>query len=177
MGKSSYEIFWLYIHIKIIHNYFNCKCFLVTIVIFFIIFLSKSFQFHLAKSCFIVSQDKAEKLDKIKYCLHGLKAYNSFLARYIGASIDQSKIYSKILSSTSLNIRAIIASFDDEDKLKPVAQFVRSTNSDELVSPITRLQVLKEVIEFLLALLPITVAILAALLPTYSSSLRSFFGQ
>jgi hypothetical protein len=108
--------------------------------------------------------------------MQGLKAYNKFLTRNLSIQLDEPKIYSKILSTHSIDDNAIISSFDDYDKLKPVICFTNFTGKDELVLQVTKVQIIKEWVEFLVAILPIVLSVLAALLPTYFNPLKNLVG-
>ena len=146
--------------------------FLIPMGLFFIFFISRSFRFYFAKISFIVAQKKANKFDKMKYYMRGLKEYNKFLSRNLRFQLDEMKIYSKILSSNSIDDGAIISSFDDNNKLLPVLYFTNFTGDDELVQGIRKVQRIKESIEFAVTILPIVFMVLVTLFPSYSSTLR-----
>ena len=74
----------------------------------------------------------------MKYYMRGLKEYNKFLSRNLRFQLNEMKIYSKILSSNSIDDGAIISSFDDNNKLLPVLYFTNFTGDDELVQGVRK---------------------------------------
>jgi hypothetical protein len=87
-------------------------------------------------------------------------------------SLDEPKIYSTILSSETVDYTAIVSSFDDNDKLKPVARFTNFADKGDLILQVRNREIIKEIIQFILPILPIVFTILGALLPNYFGVLK-----
>jgi len=135
------------------------------LLVFFLFIFSKSFKFYLAKISFKVAQIKKSKLDKMKCYKRGVNEYNKFLSRLIHFRLDEMKIYSKILSSNFINEHSIDLSFDYQSKLKPIIYFADFTGSDELILHVKRLGIIKEIILFIVTILPWVLLILGHIFP------------
>ena len=144
------------------------------IMAFFIFTFSTSFRFYFARITFMVAQNKKIEFDKMKYYVRGVKEYNKFLARNLHFQLDESKIFSKLLSTNSINDineDELIKSFNYLNKLEPVRYFTKISANGELLLPLNRGQQLKEWIEFAVTLFPIASLLLIWIFPALKSIL------
>jgi hypothetical protein len=148
-----------------------------TLFPFFVVILSRSFRFYLARTFILVAKTKTNKIDKMKYYIQGLKTYNKYLARILNIKLDELKIYSSFLSINGIDEKNLLLSFDDNAKLKPVEWLTDFTNKTDLVIQVTRLQMVKDSIEFALVILPPVFTILALAFPSLAPTLKSLAGQ
>ena len=149
----------------------------IPLIFIFVAIFSRSFRFYLSKTLIIVAQTKPNKMDKMKYYIRGLKTYNTYLARILNIKLDELKIFSSLLSENEIDEKNLLLSFDDNDKLKPIKWLTDFTNKTDLVIQVTRFQMVKDSIEFLLGLLPLIFTILALALPSYAPTLKSLAGH
>ena len=84
---------------------------------------------------------------------NGLNYYNRFLAKTLHIQLDDMKIYSKILSTDSINVMELHSYFVCDNKLNPIKYFAWITGDDALVTPVKNVQKTKEGIQFWLAVL------------------------
>ncbi|HEY7108583.1 MAG TPA: hypothetical protein VH415_04065 [Nitrososphaeraceae archaeon] len=119
----------------------------------------------------MVARQKKNEFDKMKYFARGVKEYNKFLARNLHFQLDESKIFSKLLSTNSINEDELVCSFNYINKLEPVRHFRNFLPNGELTLPQSTGQQLKLWIEFVLTLFPIASLLLILIFPGLKSIL------
>lgn len=129
----------------------------------------KDFRLNFATGCIRVLAREGNEIDRMKYIIWGLNAYNSYLRRYLKLEIDKlKKIYSNI-STLPLTARigfmnSIAASFDI-DKLEPLhvlSEYLSAEDKEQLLVKASFKQKIKEAAAFVAVVVPILIAIFQA---------------
>lgn len=109
---------------------------------------------------------------KIRFFVIAIDYYNKYLQRTLKIEINKVLIFSQILSKSREDRNTLLSSipstFDDMDKLKPIAELSKHLKDKE---PILVKQSLAEKIisagGFIAAIIPIVITILQLMLPQY----------
>jgi hypothetical protein len=134
------------------------------LAIFFVFIFSTSFRFYYAQLSFKVAKLYEKKYDKMKYYMHGLRDYNKYLAGNLGFRLDNLKIYNKILSK-GINDDIVISVFDYNNELKPAEYFMDFTGNDNLILEVKTVEKIRDVVIFIVTILPLAIPILGILFP------------
>ena len=97
--------------------------FYIGILFFFFIGPSSFLRFYLAKISFEYTKIGIDRVEKMKCYKNGFNYYNRFLAKTLHIQLDDMKIYSKILSTDSINVMELHSYFVCDNKLNPIKYF------------------------------------------------------
>lgn len=133
--------------------------------------MKKDFRWYFAKGCFMTASQKEDDVEKMKYIILGLNAYNSFLRRYLKLEIeDLKKIYSRISSEPRSEKTKIIDSFCkafESDKLQPLSNLMallKISEPDKLLAKQPFIHKIKEAAAFAAVVIPILISVITLIL-------------
>jgi hypothetical protein len=153
--------------------------FVVASVLLRLIFLTarKDFRYYFAKTLFC-TQYKKQNDDELLYLIRGIEKYNAFVRSKTGLEIrDLRNLYSKILSDFAFNkdelINQLVTSFEEEDKLKPIAYISKTLNISNPENFLVKVQLKKKIDDYttlLGTIISALTAIISGLLPYFLGS-------
>jgi hypothetical protein len=156
----------------------------ITIVLLYIIIaglikiilqvIRKDFRLYFSMGCFRVYATKEDEIEKMRYLVWGINAYNLYIRRYLKLEINNiKKIYSKISSASSTERNKLRDSLDaafKTGKLEPLqclSKYLQIKENEELLVKESILRRIKEAAAFLAIVIPILISLfeLMKLLP------------
>ena len=129
----------------------------------------KDFRLNFAIGCIRVLAREGNEIDRMKYTIWGLNAYNSYLRRYLKLEIGKLKKIYSLISSLPLTERigfmnSLAVSFDI-DKLEPLqvlSKYLNPEDREQLLVKESLQRKIKEAAAFIAVVVPIMIAVLQA---------------
>jgi hypothetical protein len=140
--------------------------YLAVSIYFYMIVISKTFNYYFAKICSGVITGKTPREEKAKYFTIAIESYNKFLKKRLKIKLNEIKLYSKFFTEDWIQETCFYNSFEQKDKLKPLRYLsTYFNNMEDILMKENSFEKIRDWISPLIALITIIFTILNILMP------------